>query len=82
MDINQSQKILDLRRKILDNERAGLPSHSGISEEELHEGLAILRSNRVVAAQRGGATTAAKRSKATKAVDSAKLKDLLAGLDD
>lgn len=62
LSLEQSQKITDLRQKMLRNVREGKPSHEGITEEELAEGLSFLRQNRILPAK-----AAAKKKAASKA---------------
>jgi hypothetical protein len=62
--IAQSQRIVDLRQRMLANVANGKPSSEGITPDELREAINGLRANRMVAGARGGN---AKAQKATKA---------------
>ena len=46
LTIEQSQKLTDLRARMLDNIQQGLPSYTGLTQNEIKEGLEALRSNR------------------------------------
>lgn len=80
-----AHKITDLRRRVLENERAGKPAHDGISPEEYREAIEYLRGHRADAGAKGGKAAAA--AKATKKAaepkqSSAALANLLADLGD
>ena len=45
----QSQKLTDLRQRMLANVSAGKAAHDGITQEEISEGLSFLRQNRAPA---------------------------------
>lgn len=58
----QSQKISDLRQRMLENIKEGKPSHHGITEDELRESLGFIRQNRTAPA-----AAVAKKKRAAKA---------------
>jgi hypothetical protein len=77
--IRQSQRIVDLRQRMLQNVKEGRPSHEGITPEELRDAIAGLRSNRAAGGARGGTAKAANSSAAATATLNSKLSSL--GLD-
>jgi hypothetical protein len=79
--IQQSQRIVDMRQRMLNNIAAGKPSHEGIDPEELRTVISALRAVRATAGQRGGtAKAAAVRVKQTDTEAQASLNSKLAGL--
>lgn len=70
----ESQRVLDLRVRMLENIRAGRPSHHGITLDELKLGLAHVTSPRTNAAT--AATKTKKAAKpAGKPIDSANMSE-------
>lgn len=65
LTIEQSQKVADLRLRMLNNISAGKPAHEGITEEELRDSLSWLRQNRATAGAKGGTAKAKARAKAS-----------------
>ena len=51
MDISDSQFLLDLRQKVLENKEKGVPAKTGISDEEQQRFLALLRPARSAATE-------------------------------
>jgi hypothetical protein len=79
--IQQSQRIVDMRQRMLNNIAAGKPSHEGINPEELRDVISALRSVRATAGSRGGtAKAAATRVKQTDTEAQASLNGKLASL--
>lgn len=64
-----SQKLTDLRQRMLLNVQEGKPAHHGITAEEIAEGLSFLRQNRAPAkpAKAEKAPKVPKAAKPTKA---------------
>jgi len=82
--IAQTQRIVDLRQRMLQNISAGKPSHEGITQEELAEAINGLRASRQVAGSRGGTASGKSKAAASSSSSAAKsLNDKLAamGLD-
>jgi len=59
----EAQKITDLRARMLDNVQKGLDSTNGISQEELSQALAFVRSNRSAASVAKAASATGGRKK-------------------
>ena len=59
----ESQKVTDMRSRMLANVAQGRSAWEGFSKEELREGLAILQGGRARSAE---AATVARKKKATK----------------
>jgi hypothetical protein len=80
--ILRSQKIVDLRQRMLHNLSLGKPSQEGIPPDELREAVAALRSVRATAGARGG-TAKATNAKQTDGAALASLNEKLkaSGLD-
>lgn len=58
LSIEQSQKITDLRQRMLTNAQMGKPEHDGITPEEYKQVLEMIRSNRANAVAAGVAKEA------------------------
>ena len=67
MSPEESQKLVDLRVRILENEQRGLPPHEGIPKEELAAAIALIRGKAAAGASVGGAKTAAARKQKAQA---------------
>lgn len=78
--IARSQRIVDLRARMLANIQKGLPSHEGIDQEELRQVLSDLRSSRATAGARGGTAKAAKAAATPAKAPSASLAGALSSL--
>ncbi len=61
MTPEQAQVVRDLRLKMQENIRKGVPPHEGISKEEIQAATDYMRSNRIVSGAAGG-----KKSKSSK----------------
>jgi hypothetical protein len=66
LSIEQSQKISDLRQRMLRNVQEGKPAQEGLTEDDLRQALEWIRSNRASVGAKGGNTKAAKSEKPSK----------------
>lgn len=69
LSLEDTQKILDLRERMLQNIRESKPAEEGISEDDLRVALEAVRSNRTVAKAEKEKTAGRKAKKAAKAPD-------------
>ncbi len=63
------QHLTNLQQRMLDNKAKGLPSHEGISEDEIKRALATLRSGAKTAAASAGGKAKAKKTSAKNALN-------------
>lgn len=83
-----AQRLTDLRERMYNNVQKGLPSHAGMTEEDISTGLSLLRSTRSAAAAAGATKAKATKAKGKAASDvmatgpSQSLGDALKGFGD
>jgi hypothetical protein len=78
--IAQSQRLVDLRQRMVKNVAEGKPSHEGIPPEEIRAAVEGLRSRRAVAGARGGNKKAANASAKSDPLAASSLNDRLKSL--